>query len=137
MDMPFTFESAAARHAHGTMSLERLTMLKNIFDSVCDEAAIPRGRQGRPRCACRKNPGGGRNHPVGNDAGAHRHADGHGRAGLAQGGSISRPQQPQWSINLRLAEPEAVAAIVINHFDGLESFRDLPRDGRCVSDMWF
>ena len=46
MDMPFTFESAAARHAHGTMSLERLTMLKNIFDSVCDEAAIPADARG-------------------------------------------------------------------------------------------
>ncbi|TIS67974.1 MAG: GFA family protein, partial [Mesorhizobium sp.] len=23
------------------------------------------------------------------------------------------------------------------HFDGLETFDDLPRDGRCVRDMWF
>jgi hypothetical protein len=41
------------------------------------------------------------------------------------------------AVNLRLAEPEAVAAIVIDHFDGLNSFEDLPRDGRCVADMWF
>ncbi|MGB8313864.1 MAG: GFA family protein, partial [Aestuariivirga sp.] len=41
------------------------------------------------------------------------------------------------AVNLRLAEPEAVAAIVIDHFDGLERFDDLPRDGRCVADMWF
>lgn len=41
------------------------------------------------------------------------------------------------AVNLRLAEPGAVAAIVIDHFDGLESFDDLPRDGRCVADMWF
>jgi hypothetical protein len=41
------------------------------------------------------------------------------------------------AVNLRLAEPEAVAGIVIDHFDGLQSFADLPRDGRCVADMWF
>jgi hypothetical protein len=41
------------------------------------------------------------------------------------------------AVNLRLAEPEAVAAIPIDHFDGLVSFMDLPRDGRCVADMWF
>ena len=33
--------------------------------------------------------------------------------------------------------PAAVAAIPIDHFDGLVSFDDLPRDGRCVADMWF
>ena len=41
------------------------------------------------------------------------------------------------AVNLRLAEPDAVGAIVIDHFDGLVSFDDLGRDGRCVSDMWF
>jgi hypothetical protein len=41
------------------------------------------------------------------------------------------------AVNLRLAEPEAVSAIVIDHFDGLNSFEDMPRDGRCVADMWF
>lgn len=41
------------------------------------------------------------------------------------------------AVNLRLAEPEGVAGIVIDHFDGLDSFDDLPRDGRCVADMWF
>lgn len=42
------------------------------------------------------------------------------------------------AVNLRLAEsPEAVAAIPIDHFDGLTSFDDLPRDGRCVKDYWF
>ena len=41
------------------------------------------------------------------------------------------------AVNLRLAEPEAVAQIPIDHFDGLDSFDDLPRDGRCVSDYWF
>jgi len=41
------------------------------------------------------------------------------------------------AVNLRLAEPAAVAQIPIDHFDGLESFEDLPRDGRCVGDYWF
>ena len=41
------------------------------------------------------------------------------------------------AVNLRLADPQAVGAIVIDHFDGLESFDDLGRDGRCVADMWF
>ena len=41
------------------------------------------------------------------------------------------------AVNLWLADPQAVGAIVIDHFDGLESFDDLGRDGRCVADMWF
>jgi len=41
------------------------------------------------------------------------------------------------AVNLRLGEPEAVAGIPIDHFDGLDTFDDLPRDGRCVKDYWF
>ena len=41
------------------------------------------------------------------------------------------------AVNLRLAEPDEVAAIPIDHFDGLDKFEDLPRDGKCVSDYWF
>jgi hypothetical protein len=41
------------------------------------------------------------------------------------------------AVNLRLAEPDDVAGIVMDHFDGLGTFTDLPRDGRCVADMWF
>lgn len=41
------------------------------------------------------------------------------------------------AVNLRLTEPAAIAAIPIDHFDGLVTFDDLPRDGRCVRDMWF
>jgi hypothetical protein len=41
------------------------------------------------------------------------------------------------AVNIRLSEPEAVAHLPIDHFDGLVSFEDLPRDGRCVSDYWF
>src|SRR4051812_6832861 len=38
------------------------------------------------------------------------------------------------AVNLRLAEPEDVARIPVDHFDGLATFDDLPRDGRCVAD---
>jgi hypothetical protein len=41
------------------------------------------------------------------------------------------------AVNLRLTEPEAVARVPIDHFDGLDKFEDLPRDGRCVADYWF
>jgi hypothetical protein len=41
------------------------------------------------------------------------------------------------AVNLRLAQPEAVSSIPIDHFDGLDTFDDLPRDGRCVADYWF
>ncbi len=41
------------------------------------------------------------------------------------------------AVNLRLTEPGPVAHLPIDHFDGLERFADLPRDGRCVADMWF
>jgi hypothetical protein len=41
------------------------------------------------------------------------------------------------AVNLRLAPPEAVADLPIDHFDGLGTFEDLPRDGRCIRDLWF
>ncbi len=41
------------------------------------------------------------------------------------------------AVNLRLAEPEAVARIPIARFEGLDSFEDLPRDGRCAGDYWY
>ena len=45
--------------------------------------------------------------------------------------------QRRIAVNLRLAEPGAVAHIPIDRFDGLDTFEDLPRDGRCVADYWF
>jgi hypothetical protein len=41
------------------------------------------------------------------------------------------------AVNIRLAPPEAVAHLRIDHFDGLDTFDDLPSDGRCVRDLWF
>ena len=40
------------------------------------------------------------------------------------------------AVNVRLAEPDAVGHLPIDHFDGLDSFEDLPSDGRCVHDLW-
>jgi hypothetical protein len=40
-------------------------------------------------------------------------------------------------VNLRLAEPDTVAALPIRHHDGLRDHDDLGSDGRCVADMWF
>ncbi len=40
-------------------------------------------------------------------------------------------------VNVRLAPPEEVADLLIDHFDGLDTFDDLPQDGRCVRDMWY
>lgn len=47
------------------------------------------------------------------------------------------PGRRRIAVNVRLAEPEAVARIPIDHFDGLDKWEDLPRDGRCVADYWF
>jgi hypothetical protein len=42
------------------------------------------------------------------------------------------------AVNLRLSEhPEEVAKIPVRHFDGLDSWSDLPEDGKCVADLWF
>jgi hypothetical protein len=41
------------------------------------------------------------------------------------------------AVNLRLAEPEAIAGIPIDQFDGLNTFEDLPPNGKCVADLWF
>jgi hypothetical protein len=46
MDMPFTFENAVVQRQASYISPERLTTLKNIFETVCDEAAIPADASG-------------------------------------------------------------------------------------------
>lgn len=39
------------------------------------------------------------------------------------------------AVNLRLTEPGPIAHLPIDHFDGLNTFHDLPRDGRSIRDM--
>lgn len=41
------------------------------------------------------------------------------------------------AVNVRLAHPEEVQMLPIDHFDGLNTFEDLPSTGRCVRDLWF
>jgi hypothetical protein len=41
------------------------------------------------------------------------------------------------AVNLRMTEPGPIAHLPIDHFDGLENWEDLPRDGRCIRDLWF
>ena len=41
------------------------------------------------------------------------------------------------AVNIRLTDAQAVAHLPIDHFDGLDTFDDLPSDGRCVRDLWF
>lgn len=40
------------------------------------------------------------------------------------------------AVNVRMAEPDAVADLPIDHFDGLDSFEDLPPSGKRVGDLW-
>lgn len=56
---------------------------------------------------------------------------------LAWRGLHPEPDRHRIAVNVRLAPPEAVADLAIDHFDGLDTFDDLPRDGRCVRDLWF
>lgn len=60
-----------------------------------------------------------------------------GCVGFWRGVRTNSRGQRRIAVNLRLANPAEVGAIIIDHFDGLDSFEDLPRDGRCVADMWF
>jgi hypothetical protein len=40
------------------------------------------------------------------------------------------------AVNIRLAPPDSVAHLAIDHFDGRDNFEDMPPDGRCVRDLW-
>jgi len=54
-----------------------------------------------------------------------------------RGQQLDEQSRRRIAVNLRLAEPDTVREIPIDHFDGLDTFEDLPRDGRCVADYWF
>ena len=41
------------------------------------------------------------------------------------------------AVNLRMADPGPIESLPIDHFDGLDTWDDLPRDGRRVRDLWF
>ncbi len=54
-----------------------------------------------------------------------------------RGNRLGKDGRRRMAVNVRLAEPETVADLPIDHFEGLNSFTDLPRDGRRVVDYWF
>ena len=41
------------------------------------------------------------------------------------------------AVNLRLADPAAVADVPVKHLDGLETWRVVERPAQCVGQMWF
>jgi hypothetical protein len=41
------------------------------------------------------------------------------------------------AVNCRMTEPELIAELPVDHFDGHDTWEDLPPDGRKVRDMWF
>lgn len=41
------------------------------------------------------------------------------------------------AVNVRMSDPAPISALPIRHFEGHDSFKELPRDGRTVKDMWF
>jgi hypothetical protein len=54
-----------------------------------------------------------------------------------RGSRLEEDGRRRVAVNVRLAEPDIVAAIPIDHFDGFDTFEDLPRSGKCVRDYWF
>ena len=54
-----------------------------------------------------------------------------------RGQRLNEAGRRRMGINLRLAEPQAVAEVPIDHLDGLSTWQHLPRDGRTVADYWF
>lgn len=41
------------------------------------------------------------------------------------------------AVNVRLASVDEVGHLPIDHFDGFDTFDDLPSDGKTVRDLWF
>lgn len=51
---------------------------------------------------------------------------------------LNEKGQRRMAVNTRMIDdPNQIANLPIDHFEGLVSFEDLPRDGRCVKDLWF
>lgn len=50
-----------------------------------------------------------------------------------------RPEEDgrtRMAVNVRLTQLQAVAALPIDHFDGADTFEDLPPSGKLVEDLW-
>lgn len=55
-----------------------------------------------------------------------------------RGTKLNNEGQRRLAVNVRLIDDvKKIENLPIDHFDGFDSFDDLPKDGRCVKDMWF
>ena len=54
-----------------------------------------------------------------------------------RGKQLDDEDRRRLAVNLRLAEPESVADIPIIRLDGVNTFKKISSDGRCVTDYWF
>jgi len=54
-----------------------------------------------------------------------------------RGLGVNQDGRRRIAVNLRLTEPGPIESVPIQHFDGFDTWEDLPMDGRCVKDMWF
>lgn len=53
-------------------------------------------------------------------------------------GSAPEPDgRRRMAVNVRLADPQAVAGIPLRRFDGFDTWTAMPDDGRRVGDIWF
>ena len=51
--------------------------------------------------------------------------------------SVGKDGKRRLAVNVRLAEkPDLIMDLPIDHFDGFDKFEDIPRDGKCVRDLW-
>jgi len=51
---------------------------------------------------------------------------------------LNKENRRRVAINIRTTtQIEKIMNLPIDHFEGLESFEDLPRDGKTVKDLWF
>ena len=41
------------------------------------------------------------------------------------------------AVNVRTCDPALISEVPIRHFEGYDSFKELPSDRRTVKDMWF
>jgi len=53
------------------------------------------------------------------------------------GFNVNEQGKRRVAVNLRLGDPGPIEDVPIRHFDGLETWKSRPEDGRCVKDMWF
>ena len=52
-------------------------------------------------------------------------------------GSADENGRKPAAVNVRMSDPAPISGIPIRHFEGHDSFTELPGDGRTVKDMWF